>query len=81
MHLYMLNVLKAVLRRQLNTTEQRLIDMSTAVDKGVRHIQTDDLRTYLTEYQEKNGSSKVTIDNIRRIYQVSSPGLKMRIIF
>ena len=42
-------------------------NMSTAVDKGVRHIQTDDLRTYLTEYQEKNGSSKVTIDNIRRI--------------
>lgn len=42
-------------------------NMSVAIDKGVRYIQTDDLRTYLTEYQEKNGSSKVTIDNIRRI--------------
>ena len=38
-----------------------------AIDKGVRHMQTDDLRAYLTEYQEKHGSSRVTIDNIRRI--------------
>lgn len=41
--------------------------MVGAVDKGVRHMQTDDLRAYLTEYQEKHGSSRVTIDNIRRI--------------
>ena len=41
--------------------------MTDAIDKGVRHMQTDDLRTYLTEYQEKHGSSRVTIDNIRRI--------------
>ena len=42
-------------------------DMLTCVGKGVRHIVTDDVRSYLTEYQEKNQSSKVTIDNIRRI--------------
>jgi site-specific recombinase XerD len=41
--------------------------MTEAIDKGVRYMQTDDLRTYLTEYQEKHGSSRVTIDNIRRI--------------
>lgn len=41
--------------------------MTEAIDKGVRHMQTDDLRSYLTKYQEKNGSSRVTIDNIRRI--------------
>ena len=41
--------------------------MAEAIDKGVRHMQTDDLRAYLTEYQEKHGSSRVTIDNIRRI--------------
>lgn len=41
--------------------------MTEAVDKDVRHMQTDDLRAYLTEYQEKHGSSRVTIDNIRRI--------------
>ena len=41
--------------------------MVKVVDKGVRHMQTDDLRAYLTEYQKKHGSSRVTIDNIRRI--------------
>lgn len=35
--------------------------------KDVKHIVTDDIRGYLTEYQEKKKSSKVTIDNIRRI--------------
>lgn len=37
------------------------------VGKGVRQIETDDIRCYLIKYQEKNKSSKVTIDNIRRI--------------
>ena len=41
--------------------------MTESIDKGVRHMQTDDLRAYLTEYQKKHGSSRVTIDNIRRI--------------
>ncbi len=37
------------------------------LNKNVRHILTEDLRTYLTEYQSRNQSSRVTIDNIRRI--------------
>lgn len=41
--------------------------MTEVINKGVRHMQTDDLRAYLTEYQEQHGSSRVTIDNIRRI--------------
>ena len=41
--------------------------MITSLNKSVRHILTEDLRTYLTEYQKKNESSRVTIDNIRRI--------------
>lgn len=41
--------------------------MTNTIDKGIKHITTDDLRSYLAEYQEKKGSSKVTIDNIRRI--------------
>ena len=41
--------------------------MEIAIDKSIRHIQTEDLRTYLTNYQSKNQSSRVTIDNIRRI--------------
>lgn len=41
--------------------------MVESVAKGVRNIQTEDLRSYLTGYQTKNQSSRVTIDNIRRI--------------
>ena len=41
--------------------------METSIDKNIRHIQTEDLRSYLTDYQSKNQSSRVTIDNIRRI--------------
>ena len=41
--------------------------MIETVGKSVKHIETDDIRRYLTEYQEKKKSSKVTIDNIRRI--------------
>ena len=41
--------------------------MVGSVAKNVRHIQTEDLRAYFTRYQEKNRSSRVTIDNIRRI--------------
>jgi len=41
--------------------------MLDELQKGVKHIVTDDIRGYLTEYQEKKKSSKVTIDNIRRI--------------
>ena len=46
------------------TTIEAMVEV---VDKGVRHMQTDDLRAYLTEYQKKHGSNRVTIDNIRRI--------------
>ncbi len=42
-------------------------NMSCSLKKDVRIIQTDDLRKYLTDYQIQNDSSKVTIDNIRRI--------------
>ena len=41
--------------------------MVSSLGKNIRHILTEDLRTYLTEYQRKKQSSRVTIDNIRRI--------------
>ncbi len=41
--------------------------MLSDINKDVRHIVTDDIRCYLTDYQERKKSSKVTIDNIRRI--------------
>jgi len=41
--------------------------MINYVGKSVKHIVTDDVRAYLTEYQAKKNLSRVTIDNIRRI--------------
>lgn len=38
-----------------------------SIGKTVKHITTEDLRWYLSDYQERKGSSKVTIDNMRRI--------------
>lgn len=45
-------------------TIEKLMDK---IGKAVKHITTDDLRSYLSDYQRENNSSKVTIDNIRRI--------------
>lgn len=41
--------------------------MLISVDKSIRYIQTEDLRSYLINYQNEKQSSRVTIDNIRRI--------------
>lgn len=41
--------------------------MTEKIGKGITHITTNDLRSYLTDYQAERKSSKVTIDNIRRI--------------
>lgn len=41
--------------------------MLDKIGKQVLEITTDDLRAYLTDYQAEKKSSKVTIDNIRRI--------------
>ncbi len=50
--------------RYYQSTIEKLVE---TVDKTVRHITTDDLRGYLADYQTEHNSSKVTIDNIRRI--------------
>jgi site-specific recombinase XerD len=41
--------------------------MLIKIDKNVQEMETDDLRSYLTDYQQEKNSSKVTVDNIRRI--------------
>ncbi len=53
--------------KSLKYYKSTIIAMLISLDKNVKHIVTDDIRGYLTEYQQKNGLSKVTIDNIRRI--------------
>lgn len=46
------------------TTIEKMVEK---IGKTIKHITTDDLRCYLSDYQQENNSSKVTIDNIRRI--------------
>ena len=41
--------------------------MFVSIGKEVTHIMTEDLRSYLTDYQRQNNLSRVTIDNVRRI--------------
>ena len=50
--------------RYYETSIRRLF---AAVDRHVTHMQTDDLRTYLSDYQQQTQCSKANIDNIRRI--------------
>ena len=40
--------------------------MLTVMNQPIRKISTDDMRSYLSQYQEWNGCSKVTVDNVRR---------------
>lgn len=41
--------------------------MCSTVGKSLRRITTEDLRSYLTEYQKRKNLSRVTVDNVRRI--------------
>lgn len=43
-----------------------ILHMLNWLDKPLRQIQTDELRTYLAEYQLINNCSRTTVDNIRR---------------
>lgn len=53
--------------KSLKYYSDTIFAMLAQVNKDIKHIVTDDLRLYLTDYQAKRNSSKVTIDNIRRI--------------
>lgn len=53
--------------RTLNYYQTTIDNMLEAINKNIKTVDTNDLRNYLTEYQEKNNCSKVTIDNVRRI--------------
>ena len=53
--------------KTLRYYQKTIAALIAGVGKAVRQITTDDLRRYLTNYQVQRRSSKVTIDNIRRI--------------
>ena len=52
--------------RTLEYYKATILNMLREISVPIRQITTEDLRTYLTDYQEKNNCSKITIDNIRR---------------
>ena len=45
-----------------------ILKMTTTIEKSIKYITTEDLRKYLSNYKEKNNSSLITIDNMRRIF-------------
>lgn len=53
--------------KSLSYYRKTIETMSEKIGKEITHITTNDLRSYLTNYQAERKSSKVTIDNIRRI--------------
>lgn len=53
--------------KSLKYYESTIMALLDGVGKGVKYIGTEDIRTYLTDYQARKQSSKVTMDNIRRI--------------
>lgn len=53
--------------RTLSYYNATIRTMYTNIEKPIVTITTDDLRSYLSEYQMQNQSSKTTLDNIRRI--------------
>ena len=53
--------------KTLNYYKKTIENAVHTLGKDIRSITTEDLRTYLTNYQNQNRSSRVTIDNIRRI--------------
>ena len=49
--------------RYYQSSIEHLLD---CIDISVRKMTTEDIRTYLADYQQRNNCSKVTVDNIRR---------------
>lgn len=48
--------------------QSSIVKLLKGLSKSIKEICTNDIRRYLSEIQEKNGLSKVTIDNLRRIF-------------
>lgn len=53
--------------KTLGYHQKTIETMISGIGKAAQQITTDELRRYLTNYQMQRGSSRITIDNIRRI--------------
>lgn len=54
-------------QKTLDYYQNTLAMMDSALGKPYTQVSSDDLRTYLNNYERNRSASKVTIDNIRRI--------------
>lgn len=54
-------------RKTLDYYQSTLAMMTASLDKPYTQVTSDGLRAYLNDYERSRNSSKVTIDNIRRI--------------
>ncbi|WP_413527620.1 site-specific tyrosine recombinase/integron integrase [Marinilactibacillus psychrotolerans] len=54
--------------KSLKYYDSTILNLFSKVNKPIRELETGDLRVYLSEYQQERNSSKVTIDNMRRIF-------------
>ena len=54
--------------KTINYYKSTILMLFDGLQKHIKKVTTEDLRAYLTEYQQKRNSSRVTIDNIRRIF-------------
>lgn len=54
--------------KTLNYYQSTIGMMISSLEIPITEISTDDIRNYLSDYQARRSSSKVTIDNIRRIF-------------
>lgn len=53
--------------KSLKYYKSTIENMLNVLGKEIKHINTEDLKEYLSKYYENSSFSKVTIDNIRRI--------------
>ena len=52
--------------RTINYYEKTIVHLIDNVKTPIRRMTTDEIRSYLVDYQKINGCGKVTVDNIRR---------------
>lgn len=54
--------------KSLSYYKRTIEKMSLGIAKPIREVTTEDIRKYMTDYQGEKKTSKLTIDNMRRIF-------------
>lgn len=54
-------------KRTISYYREIIEDFTDSFEKSIKHIITDDIRKYLSDYKEKSNCTSVTVDNLRRV--------------